>query len=65
MVEAKDRIAPEGKIWVCCACGKTSRDKYGDPGTSWDAACVLNSQLFDEDKLVYADDGKRVVRVKE
>lgn len=39
------RIAPVGQIWVCAACGKTSRDQYGDKGTRWDESCVLNSVL--------------------
>lgn len=55
------RIAPEGKLWVCCACGKTSRDQYGDKGTWWDESCMLNSRLFAVEQLVYA--GGRVVRV--
>ncbi len=29
-------LAPEGKVWVCRACGKTSRTQFGfvDDGTS-------------------------------
>ena len=37
--------APEGTVWVCCACGKTARHRYGDPGTSWDESCSLNAVL--------------------
>ena len=44
------RMAPEGTIYVCAACGKTSRDCYGDPGTSWDESCSLNSVLCYETK---------------
>ena len=52
----EDRIAPDGKIWVCMACGKTSHDLYGDPENKWwDASCVLNSSLVDKDKLVFED----------
>lgn len=54
--DLKERIAPPGRIWVCCACGKTAKDKYGIEGkrsTGWDESCMLNAQLFDEDKLVY------------
>lgn len=40
-------IAPEGSIWVCTACGKTSNDKYGDPGSGWDVSCMMNSVLTD------------------
>lgn len=65
------RYAPEGKLWVCCACGKTSTDLYGDhnnpvverveisPG--WDESCILNARLFPVGALVY--DGARVVKV--
>lgn len=45
--------APEGTIWVCGACGKTSRWQYGfDPLLSraeaspgWDESCMLNAVL--------------------
>ena len=63
----EDRMAPEGKLWVCCVCGKTSEDNYGITGKhtfGWDESCMLNSKLFDKDKLVYGNDG-RVNRVKE
>ena len=44
--------APKGQIWVCAACGKRSKTRYGidennkdvaDRG--WDAACMLNAVL--------------------
>lgn len=44
--------APENMVWVCGACGKTSRTRYGfnekdesvcDPG--WDASCMCNAVL--------------------
>jgi len=58
-------IASEGKIWVCLACGKTAKDKRGDPNTSWDEACFLNCDLFDEDKLTYSSNGRYVTEIKE
>ncbi len=45
------RIAPDGAIWVCRACGKTGRDLYGDPGTSWDESCAMNAILCDAASL--------------
>lgn len=43
-------IAPEGKIFMCMACGKKSRDRYGyqkiSPG--WDESCMLNCILVDD-----------------
>lgn len=62
----ESRIAPTGKIWVCCACGKTASDRYGIKGQSsygWDESCMLNSILADTDKLVYGPD-KRVREIK-
>jgi hypothetical protein len=46
------RIAPDGQVWVCAACGKTSKDRYGDDKSSWgwDESCMLNSVLCYADK---------------
>jgi len=66
MPDEKDLIAPEGKVWVCLACGKTSRHKYGDEdrwATGWDVSCTLNCDLFDEKDLVRNEHG-RVVSIK-
>lgn len=63
---SKERIAPAGKIWVCGACGKVAKDRYGiergiqSPG--WDESCALNCTLVDMNCLEW--DGDRVVRVK-
>jgi len=70
MIEEKNRIAPKGKVWVCCACGKTSKDRYGlrfpeETTRGWDESCLLNSQLFDKDKLIYSEGEGRVLEVKE
>ena len=61
-----DPIAPEGKIWICLACGKTAKNKYGPPDCmkGWDASCVMNSALVDEKYVVYGEDG-RVKEIKE
>lgn len=46
------RIAPEGCIWVCHACGKMSKDQFGyseeypESSLGWDASCVLNSKCY-------------------
>lgn len=48
-----ERIAPAGQIWVCAACGKTSRDEYGIEGEhsyGWDESCALNAVLCHEQK---------------
>lgn len=45
--------APEGCIYVCCACGKTSPTRYGFDAKNknvgmpgWDESCMSNSRLF-------------------
>jgi len=70
MVEMKRKewIAPKGKIWVCCACGKTTKYKpeaTDDDNYGWDVSCFLNSELFDVDKLERDPKTKRVVKIKE
>lgn len=43
-----DNIAPKGMIWVCGACGKRTKDRYGTDG-GWDESCMLNAVLVPED----------------
>ena len=52
-------------IWVCLACGKVSKDRYGKEGTTpgWDESCLVNSVLVNEDYLVW--NGERVREIKE
>ena len=57
-----DNIAPVGRIWVCRACGKTARDKYGESG-GWDESCMLNAVLCYERKRF--DDGWHVAPTEE
>lgn len=56
-------IASEGQIYVCGACGRRSKDKYGDQAIdyAWDASCMLNSVLCKENSLEF-DDNKRVIK---
>ena len=56
----KNHISPEGKVWVCMACGKYTKDRFGDD-FGWDASCVLNSALFDMKNLII--ENGRVVKV--
>lgn len=60
-----NEVAPEGQVWVCGACGKRSKDKYGQQAITfgWDVSCMLNSFLAQEDSLVFNEDG-RVKQVK-
>jgi hypothetical protein len=49
-----NQVAPQGQVYVCGACGKRSRDEYGDQpiNRGWDVSCVLNALLCYEDKIV-------------
>jgi hypothetical protein len=40
-------IAPKGQIFVCNACGKRSRDRYGDQAIDrgWDESCMIHAVL--------------------
>jgi hypothetical protein len=50
-------IAQEGKIFVCVACGKTSRGLYGTDGQAgWDESCMLNAVLASEADVVRTGD---------
>jgi len=58
--------APEGSRWVCGACGKTSRDVYGNKPYSrgWDESCAMNAQLLPDERLMFAADGHHVLQVR-
>lgn len=64
-----NKFAPEDKIWVCLACGKFSKDKFGDKDLNtshgWDESCIINCQLFNVNKLVYSENGERVIAIGE
>ncbi len=62
----QDKRAPEGKLWVCMACGKTSIDKYGGRGSmhGWDVSCAMNCVLFKKELIIYGSDG-RVTQITE
>lgn len=50
----ENRFAPNGAIWVCGACGKTAKDRYGLEGErsyGWDESCMLNAVLCHEPPL--------------
>jgi hypothetical protein len=52
---SKDRFAPEGAVWVCGACGKTAKDRYGMEGEQspgWDESCMLNSTLCHSERHI-------------
>lgn len=67
MSEDKERYAPEGKMWVCVACGKYSKyDRFNSKECPWwDESCVLNSILVDSDKVKFNEYGVVVECVAE
>jgi len=54
-------------IWVCLACGKVSKDRFGKEKISrgWDESCFLNSAKVEEDHLVWNDTKDRVIEIKD
>lgn len=61
-----NKTADEGNVWVCLACGKMSRDHYGDQPISrgWDESCMMNSEELPKARLIMSDSGERVIGVK-
>lgn len=57
-----DYNAPEGMVWVCLACGKTSVNRMDGKG-GWDESCFLNSALYRNEQLVFAPGSSRVTSV--
>jgi hypothetical protein len=62
MSEEADVMAPPGAIWICGACGKASKSRYGDDGTFWDESCTLNATLCHDDPPTFGEDGVRQYR---
>lgn len=64
------KLCAEDDIWVCGACGKTSRTQYGFDEANvstamrgWDESCMLNAILVKKAKCVFEESG-RVRRVE-
>lgn len=49
---SSNKIAPEGQVYVCSACGKQSQDEYGEQAISfgWDESCTMHAVLCYADK---------------
>lgn len=51
-------IAPDGQVWICTACSKRARSRYGfdAAGNStaishgWDESCAMHAALFYAEK---------------
>lgn len=56
MIDGTD-LTPEGQIWICGACGKKARSRYGFDSfnrstalsAGWDESCTLNAVLCYEE----------------
>ena len=61
-----NEIAPEGFVWVCGACGKRSKTKYGFDNNNartnidygWDESCMMNAVLCEVEDLIFGEDGR-------
>lgn len=62
MSDASNPVAGSGQVYVCGACGKRSRDLFGNQkiDQGWDESCMLNAVLCDEGSLVF--ENGRVVK---
>lgn len=50
--------AGEGEVFVCQACGKRSKDLYGEKAFgSWDESCMMNAILCKESSVVFHPNG--------
>lgn len=48
-----NEFAPDGQVYVCSACGKRSKDLYGNQpiDNMWDESCMLHAVLcYDKQK---------------
>lgn len=54
-----NEVAPEGQVYVCGACGKRSKDRYGDQkiDRGWDASCMMNCVLVYENSIELGPNG--------
>lgn len=53
LIRAGTAHAPEGQVWICAACGKRARSRYGFDAqnrstaldSGWDESCMLHAVL--------------------
>lgn len=52
LTKYSNRLAPEGQVYVCGACGKQSQDKWGYKAISygWDENCMAWAVLCFQEK---------------
>lgn len=54
-----NQTAPEGQVFVCGACGKRSRDRYGNNpiDRGWDESCMLHAVLCYDQPILKVENG--------
>jgi hypothetical protein len=69
--EVGNKKAPEGHVYVCGACGKVSRWRYGfddknrnDATPGWDESCAMNCSLVREVDILDPDPWAYPARIK-
>lgn len=57
-----NHTAPKGQVYVCGACGKRSKDKYGDQPIDhgWDVSCMMHAFLVHEESIQLGESGRVV-----
>jgi hypothetical protein len=73
--KTRNRKAPDGYVWACLACGKTSEWSYGfdDKGSSagaktlpgWDESCGANAALVKLDDVTERSKGGRILKLRD
>lgn len=53
-----NKEAPKGQVYVCGACGKTSKTKNGFDTPGWDVSCMLHAVLCDESTIKLDKSGR-------
>lgn len=54
MKKQLNEMAPDGKIWVCGACGKYNKNRY----SVGDVSCYVNSVLCYDDESLKIEHGR-------
>lgn len=55
-----NQVAKKGQVFVCGACGKRSKDRYGEQAIDrgWDVSCMLHAVLCVENGIEFDKDSR-------
>lgn len=56
MSEKLEKMAPDGQVWVCGACGKYNKNRYN----VGDVSCYINAVLCYDDETLKTEKGRVV-----